>query len=51
VSLATHRFAGPCEARSIGELGHVRPIHVAAFIKELQGEFTPPAVPVKGAFA
>ena len=41
---ATRRFAEWCEARGIGQLTQVQPIHVAAFVKELQGEFTPPTV-------
>jgi site-specific recombinase XerD len=41
---ATRRFAEWCEARGVGQLTQVQPIHVAAFIKELQGEFTPPTV-------
>src|SRR6266446_120091 len=41
---ATRRFAQWCEAHGIGELAAVEPLHVATFIKELQGEFTPPTV-------
>jgi hypothetical protein len=35
---ATRRFAAWCEEKSIGQLADVQPIHVAAFVKELQGE-------------
>ncbi len=41
---STRRFAQWCEARGIGELAGVEPFHVAAFIKELQGEFFAPTV-------
>ncbi|HTT76555.1 MAG TPA: tyrosine-type recombinase/integrase [Candidatus Binataceae bacterium] len=41
---ATRRFAQWCEARGIGELAAVEPIHIAAFIKQLQGKFSPPTV-------
>src|SRR5229473_1797553 len=41
---ATRRFAEWCAARGIGELAGVHPFHVAAFVKELQGEFSPPTV-------
>src|SRR5260221_4462701 len=41
---ATRRFAMWCEAHGLHELAAVQPFHVAAFIKELQGEFTPPTV-------
>src|SRR5271154_4794206 len=41
---AARRFAAWCEARSLGELAAVEPFHVAAFIKQLQGEFSPPTV-------
>src|SRR5271169_1144745 len=41
---ATRRFAQWCEARGIGELAGVEPFHVAAFVKELQGEFSAPTV-------
>jgi site-specific recombinase XerD len=41
---AARRFAAWCEARGLAELAAVQPIHVAAFIKELQGRFTPPTV-------
>jgi site-specific recombinase XerD len=41
---ATRRFAQWCEARGIQELAAVEPSHVAAFIKQLQSELTPPTV-------
>src|SRR5215831_6513257 len=41
---ATRRFAQWCEAHGIQELAAVEPSHVAAFIKQLQGELTPPTV-------
>jgi hypothetical protein len=41
---ATRRFAEWCKVCGVGQLAAVQPIHVAAFIKELQGEFTPPTV-------
>ena len=41
---ATRRFAQWCEALGIGELTAVEPIHVAAFIKQLQGEVSAPTV-------
>ena len=41
---ATRRFAGWCEAHSLYELMQVQPFHVAAFVKELQGQFSPPTV-------
>jgi site-specific recombinase XerD len=41
---ATRRFAQWCEARGINELAAVEPSHIAAFIKQLQGKFTPPTV-------
>ena len=39
---AARRFAEWREARGVGQLGQVQRIHDAAFIKERQGEFTPP---------
>ena len=33
-----------CEAHGLHELREVQPVHVAAFIKELQGQFAPPTV-------
>jgi site-specific recombinase XerD len=41
---ATRRFAEWCTAHGIGELAGVHPFQVAAFIKELQGQFSPPTV-------
>lgn len=41
---ATRRFAAWCDAHGIGQLNDVEPIHVAAFVKELQREFAPPTV-------
>ncbi len=41
---AARRFAEWCAARGIAELAAVEPFHVAAFIKQLQGEFSPPTV-------
>jgi site-specific recombinase XerD len=41
---ATRRFAEWCDGRGIGQLADVQPFHVAAFIKHLQGKFSPPTV-------
>lgn len=41
---ATRRFAAWCEAHGLHELAAVQAFHVAAFIKELQGQFSPPTV-------
>jgi len=41
---ATRRFAAWCEAHSLYQLTDVQPFHVAAFIKGLEGQFTPPTV-------
>lgn len=41
---ATKRFALWCDSRCIDELAAVKPFHVAAFVKELQGELAPPSV-------
>jgi len=41
---AARRFAQWCAARGIGELAAVEPIHVAAFIKQLQKELSAPTV-------
>src|SRR3977135_1969717 len=41
---ATRRFAAWCEDHGLDELTAVHPVHVAAFIKELQGQFSPPTV-------
>ena len=37
---ATRRFAGWCQAHDLAELADVQPFHVAAFVKEMQGQFT-----------
>ena len=39
---AARRFAQWCEAHGLHELAHVQPFHVAAFVKELQGQLAPP---------
>ena len=41
---ATRRFSEWCEAHGLHELADVQPFHVAAFVKELQGQFSPPTV-------
>ena len=41
---ATRRFAVWCDTHGLHELTMVQPFHVAAFIKELQGQFSPPTV-------
>jgi site-specific recombinase XerD len=41
---ATRRFAEWCNGRGIAQLADVQPFHVAAFIKHLQGKFSPPTV-------
>ena len=41
---ATRRFATWCDEKGIAQLADVQPVHVAAFVKELQGEFTAPTV-------
>jgi site-specific recombinase XerD len=41
---AARRFAQWCEAHGLHELAHVQPFHVAAFVKELQGQLAPPTV-------
>jgi site-specific recombinase XerD len=41
---AARRFAAWCEDHGLHQLTAVQPIHVAAFIKELQGQFSPPTV-------
>lgn len=41
---AARRFAAWCEDHSLHELTAVQPIHVAAFIKQLQRRFSPPTV-------
>jgi site-specific recombinase XerD len=41
---ATRRFAAWCAGKNIDELARVQPFHVAAFIKDLQDELSPPTV-------
>ena len=41
---ATRRFAAWCEAHTLLELADVQPFHVAAFVKDLQGQLSPPTV-------
>ena len=41
---ATRRFAGWCDAHGIGQLADVSAFHVAALLKELQGQLSPPTV-------
>jgi site-specific recombinase XerD len=41
---ATRRFAAWCARQNIEELSSVQPFHVAAFIKDLQAEVSPPTV-------
>jgi site-specific recombinase XerD len=41
---ATRRFATWCAAKNIDALQHIEPFHVAAFIKDLQDELSPPSV-------
>jgi site-specific recombinase XerD len=41
---ATRRFAVWCDANGLRDLVDVEPIHVAAFVKDLQGQFSPPTV-------
>lgn len=41
---AAKRFAAWCEERGIGQLADVQAFHVAAFLKDLQREFSPPTV-------
>ncbi len=41
---AAHRFSAWCEAHGIQELSAVEPIHVAAFVKTLEKEFSAPTV-------
>jgi site-specific recombinase XerD len=41
---ATRRFAAWCEAHGLHELAQVEPFHVAAFVKELQRQFSAPTV-------
>jgi len=44
--ISTPRAASPawCEAHGLDQLSAVQPVHVAAFVKELQGRFAPPTV-------
>jgi hypothetical protein len=41
---AARRFAAWCAQHDIDELSHVQPFHVAAFLKDLQAELSPPTV-------
>ena len=41
---ATRRFAEWCASKDIHELAQVEPFHVAAFVRELQDELSPPSV-------
>ena len=41
---ATRRFSAWCEGKEIVQLTDVQPFHVAAFLKELQGEASAPTV-------
>jgi site-specific recombinase XerD len=41
---ATRRFSQWCGAHALHRLADVQPFHVAAFVKELQGQFAPPTV-------
>jgi site-specific recombinase XerD len=41
---AARRFAEWCDAHDLDELAQVQPFHVAAFIKELQRQFSAPTV-------
>jgi site-specific recombinase XerD len=41
---ATRHFAAWCETHGLHELAAVQPVHVAAFVKELEGQFAPPTV-------
>lgn len=41
---AARRFSAWCEGRGIRQLADVQPVHVAAFLKELQGEVSAPTV-------
>ena len=41
---ATRRFADWCARQNIDALERVEPFHVAAFIKDLQDELSPPSV-------
>lgn len=41
---ATRRFADWCAAHGLHQLDQVQAFHVAAFVKDLQGQFSPPTV-------
>jgi site-specific recombinase XerD len=41
---ATRRFAAWCDTHGLHALADVQPFHVAAFVKDLQGQFSPPTV-------
>jgi site-specific recombinase XerD len=41
---ATRRFAEWCDAHGLHQLAEVQAFHVAAFVKDLQGEFSPSTV-------
>jgi site-specific recombinase XerD len=41
---ATRRFAAWCEEKGIRELAEVQAFHIAAFIKDLQADLSPPSV-------
>src|SRR5438270_671195 len=41
---ATRRFSDWCAAHAIAQLADVQPIHVAAFVREMQRELSPPTV-------
>jgi hypothetical protein len=41
---ATGTFAAWCVERGIGELGHIRPVHVAAYVEGLQQKIAAPSV-------
>ena len=41
---ATRRFADWCAAHGLQQLDQVQAFHVAAFVKDLQGQFSPPTV-------
>ena len=42
--LAAGRFAAWCEGRGLGELADIQPIHVAAYVEELQETLAKPSV-------
>ena len=41
---AARRFAAWCRDHRIGQLAEVQPVHVAAFIQDLQGQLAPATV-------